>query len=145
MMNDCQWRRAGDSIECDACHRKLKWAADRQLPSRTCTAKPSTTLTQLTETLWLHQCRNCDWTLEADSPAPMEHVCGRDEVVRLGDQLKAGLEYVGIYEEDVAALLEKIGLPCGCDARRKFLNKLDKAVGLGEKIESFKAFMKWGE
>jgi hypothetical protein len=103
-----------------------------------------TTTTQLTETQWLHQCRNCDWTLEADSPDEVIHVCGKPEVVRIGDQIKAGLEHIGVVQADVEKLLAKIGLPCGCDGRRRFLNGLDEAVGLGEKINAFKAFMKWG-
>lgn len=90
-----------------------------------------TTTTQLTPSLWLHQCRNCDWTLEADSPEPVEHVCGRKEAPKLGDRVEAALTGVGITKERWVAFKQKLGLPatCRCAARQKYLNDLGDELG----------------
>lgn len=91
----------------------------------------STTLTQLTETLWLHQCRNCDWTLEADSPEPVEHVCGRVAAPKLGDRVEAALTAVGVTKERWISLKKALGLPptCSCDSRKLYLDRLGDEVG----------------
>lgn len=96
------------------------------------TAPPaSTTTTQLTDSLWLHQCRNCDWTLEADSPEPVEHVCGRAAAPKLGDRVESALTAVGVTKERWVAFKEKFGMlpTCNCESRQRALNQLGDELG----------------
>jgi hypothetical protein len=46
----------------------------------------------------------------------------------LGDMIAAGLSYVGITKERVAAI---VGGDCGCDGRQQFLNEAGRAIGIG--------------
>ena len=53
--------------------------------------------------------------------------CGT-QPMGLGDMVKAGLEYVGITPERVAAVLGSCG---GCDQRQAALNQLGQVIGIG--------------
>ena len=62
--------------------------------------------------------RNTNVHAECRGPQPMG----------LGDMVAAGLSYVGITKERVAAL---VGGDCGCQQRQQFLNEAGKAIGIG--------------
>jgi len=92
-------------------------------------------------------CRACDWMLETDSDEPIEHVCGRTEVIRLGDKIESALAAVGVTKDRWVSVKSLLGLPatCRCDARQTWLNQLDANLGLGEKLGAVKASLGWSD
>jgi len=52
----------------------------------------------------------------------------KEQPIGLGDWVKAGLEFVGITQERVAAVLGSCG---GCHQRQEFLNEAGRAIGIG--------------
>lgn len=53
--------------------------------------------------------------------------CRGPQPMGLGDMVAAGLAYVGITKERVAALVGD----CSCDGRQEFLNEAGRAIGIG--------------
>jgi hypothetical protein len=144
----CQFERCGEKNGraiccCQNCDQKV-YSDDPENCFAECIL-PTTYLTQLTPADYLWQCRACDWTLRATTSEPVEHRCGRKEVVRLGDRVEAALSAVGITQEKWLDAKETIGLPrtCNCAARKDWLNALDDKLGLGTNLNAFMKTMGW--
>lgn len=72
----------------------------------------------------VYRCTQCGRVVHSSTPN-VYAACGP---VGLGDMVKAGLEFVGITQERVAAVLGSCG---GCQQRQEFLNEAGKAIGIG--------------
>lgn len=86
-------------------------------------------LTELVDsTLWA--CRQCEWTGSFEREETPVHVCGRQQVEKLGDKLERLLTSYGVSKEWWVAFKAEHGLPsgCKCAARQAWFNKL------GEKL-----------
>lgn len=134
---DGRWRH-----ECRFCGR-VAYARHKEVAFQC--KQPAATIHQLAPALYLHTCPRCNWQLETETNEPVEHVCGKKEVVRLGDRIESALESIGVTKEKYAGWKEALHLPptCNCMGRQEWLNKLDAKVGLGEKINNFKSLMGW--
>lgn len=66
---------------------------------------------------------------------------------RLGDRVEFALTSVGVTKERWQAVKASLNLPptCRCEARQKWLNKLDESLGLGEKLADFTKAIGWSK
>ena len=83
--------------------------------------------------------------MEADSTDPVEHVCGSDKVVRLGDKIEAVLTQHGITKDAWREWKKEHGLPptCNCDGRQAWLNKFDETFKIAEAVTGLKKLLRW--
>lgn len=85
--------------------------------------------------------RRCGWTPEQESryqlslvrPAPqtIEYAQTQPQPTHqgLGDKIEAGLAAIGITEESWMAFKGEFGEPCGCAARKQWLNDFGERFG----------------
>ena len=86
-----------------------------------------TTCTFATIEPGLQRCTVCG-RLARHATTHVHAECRGPQPMGLGDMIAAGLSYVGITKERVAAI---VGGDCGCQQRQDALNQWGQAVGVG--------------
>lgn len=141
----CDFITTESGCRCQRCGRTVRGHDGVGLIAECFAAGAPYIIDTLTDGKTLWGCRACHWTHVAHDDQPIEHRCGRPEVVRLGDKIEGALASLGVTQDRWLAAKESLGLPatCNCDARRDWLNRLDEQLGLGEKLNKLTSFLGW--